>query len=73
MDAIIVSFNTAKLLRECVESLKKHTENLNNIIVVDNGSKDGSREWLAMQDSVISVFNNGPKTILFCESIFKII
>jgi len=49
---IILSWNTKKLLRQCVESIlnnwKSGGENkgLTEIIVVDNGSTDGSREFL---------------------------
>lgn len=43
LSIIIVSFNTEKLTRECIESVVKHTKGISyEIIVVDNDSKDGS-------------------------------
>ena len=40
---IIVNWNEQKLLRECLTSIKDHTDYPNfNVIVVDNGSTDGS-------------------------------
>ncbi len=42
---IIVSFNTKKLLLDCLSSLKKYTKEVRyEVIVVDNGSEDGSTE-----------------------------
>jgi len=42
---IIVSYNTKKLLRDCIISIIKNTKNINyEIIVVDNASTDGSVE-----------------------------
>jgi rhamnopyranosyl-N-acetylglucosaminyl-diphospho-decaprenol beta-1,3/1,4-galactofuranosyltransferase len=45
--AIVVSFNRRALLQECVEGLMKQTKPLDAIYVIDNGSNDGSREYLA--------------------------
>jgi GT2 family glycosyltransferase len=45
--AIVVSFNRRALLQECIEALLAQTWPLNAIYVVDNGSNDGSREYLA--------------------------
>ena len=42
LSIIIVSYNTRELLKRCLESLIPNT----GIIVVDNGSNDGSREFL---------------------------
>lgn len=40
---IIVSYNTRKLLTECLQSIKEYTKEVNyEIIVVDNASTDGS-------------------------------
>lgn len=40
---VIVSYNTKKILDDCLKSVIKHTKNINyEIIVVDNGSQDGS-------------------------------
>lgn len=43
LSVIIVSFNTQKLLQECLESIFKQTKDLDyEVIVVDNGSTDES-------------------------------
>jgi hypothetical protein len=43
LSVIIVSFNTKKLTKECLESVIKNTKGIRyEIIVVDNGSTDGS-------------------------------
>lgn len=47
LSVIIVSFNTKDLLRECLATLFKYTENLTlEVIVVDNHSHDGSQEMV---------------------------
>jgi N-acetylglucosaminyl-diphospho-decaprenol L-rhamnosyltransferase len=44
---LIVSYNTAEALGECIESLQKQRGTLNQqVIVVDNGSTDGSVEMI---------------------------
>jgi rhamnopyranosyl-N-acetylglucosaminyl-diphospho-decaprenol beta-1,3/1,4-galactofuranosyltransferase len=45
--AIVVSYNRRALLQECVEALLAQTWPPQAIYVVDNGSNDGSREYLA--------------------------
>jgi rhamnopyranosyl-N-acetylglucosaminyl-diphospho-decaprenol beta-1,3/1,4-galactofuranosyltransferase len=44
--AIVVSYNRRALLQECVEALLAQTWPAQAIYVVDNGSNDGSREYL---------------------------
>jgi len=48
LSIIIVSFNTAGLLRQCLESLEKHLAGkiLFTAVVVDNNSGDDTRPWL---------------------------
>ena len=47
LSIIIVSFNTKKILKECIESIVKTTKKIKyELIVVDNNSKDGSVELL---------------------------
>ncbi len=44
---IIVNYNTKQLLKDCLNSIYEHTENISfEVIVSDNGSKDGSIEML---------------------------
>ena len=45
--AIVVSYNRRALLQECVEAVLAQTWLVDAIYVVDNGSNDGSREYLA--------------------------
>ncbi len=45
LSIIIVSFNTKDFLEKCIKSVEKNTKGIKyEIIVVDNGSKDGSQE-----------------------------
>jgi|SRR2546427_5199039 len=45
LSVIIVTWNAKRIVRECLESLVKHTKDLNTeIIVVDNASSDGTSQ-----------------------------
>lgn len=44
--AVIVTFNRLSLLKECIAGLQKQTYPINKIIIVNNGSTDGTTEWL---------------------------
>lgn len=56
---IVVSFDALASTRECIEALRRHaeSEHPHEIVVVDNGSRDGSREWLAAQDDLVLIAN----------------
>ena len=43
---VIVTYNRKQLLVECINSILQQTINVNNIIVVDNNSNDGTDELL---------------------------
>jgi GT2 family glycosyltransferase/radical SAM superfamily enzyme YgiQ (UPF0313 family)/Tfp pilus assembly protein PilF len=43
---IIPVFNNLSLTRQCLESISENTDAPHEIIVVDNGSSDGTREYL---------------------------
>src|SRR5262245_55698771 len=47
--AIVVTFNRFALLQECIAALRGQTRKVDEIIVVDNSSTDGTGEWLAAQ------------------------
>ena len=47
--AVVVTFNRKELLIRCIDYLRKQTMHLDNIIVVNNGSTDGTIEWLDSQ------------------------
>ena len=55
---VIVNWNGVHLLRPCFDALRRQTEQRFGIIVVDNGSTDGSIEWVAEQSNV-SLIRNG--------------
>ncbi len=59
---IIVSFNTKKLLDDCVTSIVrslKQSELTWEIVVVDNGSTDGTREMLKKKFASVKTILNG--------------
>jgi glycosyltransferase involved in cell wall biosynthesis/GT2 family glycosyltransferase len=47
MSVIVLSYNTIELLQRCVESIRQCTDVPYELIVVDNGSTDGSEEYVA--------------------------
>ncbi len=46
---IIPTRDQAGLLRQCIESIRAYTPELHEIIVIDNGSQDGTAEYLRSQ------------------------
>ncbi|WP_211746481.1 glycosyltransferase family 2 protein [Paenibacillus sp. Marseille-Q4541] len=50
---VIPTFNQLAYLRECIDSIKAHTEEPYEIIVVDNASTDGTAEYLESRSSWI--------------------
>lgn len=55
---IILSYNLLDYTKVCIESIRRTTpESAREIIVVDNGSGDGSVEWLREQPDIILVEN----------------
>ena len=60
-DVVIVNWNSGPMLRECVESVLQHRTGVGRIIVVDNGSADGSASMpypVASQIDIISAKEN---------------
>ena len=56
---IILSYNTQELLQLCLASIHEYTEaGTYEIIVVENGSEDGSAEWLKEQQGLICIYND---------------
>ena len=56
---VIVSFNTRKLLLECIDSISRVTVYPQyHIVVVDNGSVDGTPEALAESDHTTVIVNS---------------
>ncbi|QKE75387.1 glycosyltransferase [Arthrobacter citreus] len=55
---IILTYNQLEVSKKCFESLAKYTkEDEVEIIVIDNGSTDGTREYLKSKPSFITIFN----------------
>ncbi|WP_088068519.1 glycosyltransferase [Gottfriedia luciferensis] len=56
---IILTYNQLEVSKKCFESLAKYTkEEEVEIIVVDNGSTDGTREYLKSNSSFITILND---------------
>ncbi len=47
--AVVVTYNRLELLKECVHALRNQTRKLDEIIIINNDSKDGTKEWLDSQ------------------------
>lgn len=43
---VILTFNQLDKTRDCIESIRRHTPEAHEIIFIDNGSTDGTLEWL---------------------------
>lgn len=52
---VVVTFNRLKLLKEEIDALRKQTFTDFQIVVVNNGSTDGTSEWLLSQKDIITI------------------
>jgi GT2 family glycosyltransferase len=50
--AVVVTYNRLELLKECIDSLRRQTRKVDNIIVVNNGSTDLTHSWLIKQEDI---------------------
>lgn len=50
--AVVVTYNRLNDLQKCLDSLRAQSRALDAIIVVNNGSDDGTVEWLATQNDL---------------------
>lgn len=48
--AIVVTYNRIEFLKRCYNALNEQTLNNSTTIIVNNGSTDGTKEWLASLD-----------------------
>lgn len=66
LSIVIVNFNTKKLVEDCFDSIKKEESKINlEVIAIDNGSSDGSREAFKKLEKE----NNNFKLILNNENL----
>lgn len=55
---IILTYNKLDYTQLCVSSIRRFTKpGTYRMIIVDNASTDGTREWLADQTDIITIFN----------------
>jgi O-antigen biosynthesis protein len=56
---IILTYNKLDYTKACIESIRKHTESdTYEIIIIDNNSTDGTKEWLKSQSDIRVIFNS---------------
>lgn len=57
---IIVSYNTCRLTQNCINSIFKHTMDVDfEVIVVDNDSCDDSKEMLSADNRIVYIQSGG--------------
>lgn len=56
--AVVVTYNREALLSECIAALRKQSRPLDAILIVNNGSTDGTENWLAKQSDIIFINQN---------------
>lgn len=56
--AVIVTYNRLELLIEAVNAVRSQSFSARHIIVVDNDSNDGTKEWLSKQDDLLVEFQS---------------
>jgi len=54
---IIPTLNNLALTKNCLRSIRENTKAAHRIIVVDNGSTDGTRAWLKSQPDILHILN----------------
>jgi GT2 family glycosyltransferase len=53
--AVVVTYNRQALLSECLDALRKQSRPLDAILVVNNGSTDGTEKWLSQQSDIFFI------------------
>ncbi len=67
VSVIVVNWNCHELLRDCLKSLKQQDLVTFETIIVDNGSDDGSAQWLQAQSDELRLIRN-PENRGFCAA-----
>ncbi|HOO56833.1 MAG TPA: glycosyltransferase family 2 protein [bacterium] len=58
LSVVIITHNSRKLLEKCVGSVMHATRDVEyEVIVIENGSSDGSAEWLEGREDIRSIIN----------------
>lgn len=52
---VVVTYNRLELLKKNIESLRKQNYRDFKIIIINNGSTDGTNEWLSVQEDLIII------------------
>ena len=55
---VIVTYNSAADIRGCIESIVTHTTTPSEIIIIDNCSKDGTRDYLRSLENATIILNS---------------
>jgi rhamnopyranosyl-N-acetylglucosaminyl-diphospho-decaprenol beta-1,3/1,4-galactofuranosyltransferase len=53
--AVVVTYNRQALLSECINALRNQSRSLDAILIVNNGSTDGTEKWLSQQKDIIFI------------------
>ena len=53
--AIVVTYNRLELLKDCIRALRAQSLRPDRILVVNNGSSDGTQEWLDVQADLLVI------------------
>ncbi len=53
--AVIVTFNRLELLKKTVKAVKNQSRAVDSIIIVNNGSNDGTTQWLEQEPGLIII------------------
>ena len=56
--AVVVTYNRQALLSECIAALRNQSRPLDAILIVNNGSTDGTENWLKQQPDLIYINQN---------------
>ena len=56
--AVVVTYNRQALLSECIAALRKQSRPLDAILIINNGSTDGTEAWLTQQPDIIFINQN---------------
>ncbi|TDT82518.1 GT2 family glycosyltransferase [Arthrobacter sp. AG258] len=57
--AVVVSFNRLDYLKKCLSALEQQTRPVDEIIVIENGSTDGSAEYVRANHPGVTLFETG--------------